>query len=36
MLSVRSEGEAQPLPQGAEEPEETYHARLRRVELIRK
>lgn len=35
-LIVRSEGESQPLPQREGESEEEYHARLRRVELIRK
>lgn len=34
-LIVRSEGESQPLPPREGETEEIYHARLRRVELIR-
>ncbi len=36
LLILRSEGESRPLPQQQEEPEELYHARLRRVELVRR
>lgn len=36
MLSVRSEGEGRPLVQMQGELRDTYHARLRRVELVRK
>lgn len=36
LLSVFTRGESQPLPRTASEEEELYHARLRRVELIRK
>ncbi len=35
-LVVRSEGETRPLPPVADEKEELYHARLRRVELLRR
>lgn len=36
LLTVRTEGERRPLSQRANESEDLYHARLRRVELIRK
>lgn len=36
LLTVRTEGERSPLPQRANEHQDQYHARLRRVELIRK
>jgi hypothetical protein len=36
LLSVRSEGESAPLPGQLDEPQELYHARLRRVELVRR
>lgn len=36
LLSVFTHGESQPLPRAASEEEDLYHARLRRVELIRK
>jgi hypothetical protein len=35
LLSVESEGELRALTRSASEPEELYHARLRRVELVR-
>ncbi|HVZ40142.1 MAG TPA: OmpA family protein [Candidatus Kapabacteria bacterium] len=36
ILVTGSRGESEPLPRVANEPEDQYHARLRRVELIRK
>lgn len=36
LLAIRSAGEGLPLPARPDEPEELYHARLRRVELFRK
>jgi outer membrane protein OmpA-like peptidoglycan-associated protein len=36
LLSVSSEGESNPLPMRDNETEELYHARLRRVEMVRR
>jgi OOP family OmpA-OmpF porin len=36
LLTVRTEGERRPLAERANEPQDLYHARLRRVELIKR